>query len=176
VISRLLDVCRTGDRALFVLKSSRRSEESRPRDALRPLTSAGERDFREAALGLACLLPRRAVVLTSPFARARQTAELLASSARTKAVVECEEPAAGRPVRRAFKALRTRLESHVVVVGHEPDLGRLLSLALGGDDAWIMVKFEKGGAACLAFRKRIAPHRATLVWMLPPQLLRAVKR
>jgi len=48
-------------------------------DAARPLTKAGRRKMRQAARGLACLVPRLDRLATSPFARTVETAEIVAS-------------------------------------------------------------------------------------------------
>jgi len=61
-----------------------------PNDALRPLTPAGKRKFRKAARGLATALPTSAALLSSPFVRARQTAELLAAALGRKKIVETQ--------------------------------------------------------------------------------------
>lgn len=146
-----------------------------PDDALRPLTPEGKKRFRKAARGLAPLLPRGAVVLTSPFVRARETAELLAATARLGLPIACKELAAKETVNSAFALLAARREKCAILVGHEPNLGKLLAAALVGDGAPFTVDFKKGGAACLEFRARIAPGRATLHWFLPPKVLRTMR-
>ena len=46
-------------------------------DALRPLTLEGQNKMYEAAKGLRKIIPNLGFVLTSPYVRARQTAEIL---------------------------------------------------------------------------------------------------
>ena len=146
-----------------------------PNDAQRPLTAAGKQKFRKAARGLALCLPKGSLVLTSPFIRARETAAILIKVAKLADAVECGELAAGAPARKAFELLRSRKEQAVVLVGHEPDLSTLLSAALAGARGRFKIEFKKGGAACLRFEKDVEPGRATLVWMMPPRVLRALK-
>ena len=145
-----------------------------PNDARRPLTAAGQRKFREAARGLKRCLPKAVRVLNSPYVRARETAAVLTKVAKLDHPVECPELAANAPTAKAFELLRSRKEAAVVLVGHEPNLSKLLSAALGGDRARLSFEFKKGGAACLHFAKDIAPGRATLIWMIPPRVLRAL--
>ena len=145
-----------------------------PNDALRPLTSAGREKFRKAARGLAPWLPRSAVILTSPWVRARDTAAMLAKAARHAKAVECMELAGNESALRAFELLRTRKEKTVVLVGHEPNLGEFLSAALGGERKRLKIEFKKGGAACIDFQRQVEPGQATLCWMLPPRFLRAI--
>jgi phosphohistidine phosphatase len=146
-----------------------------PDDSLRPLTPAGKRRFRRAARGLAMLLPRSAPILTSPYVRARATAELLSDALRRRAPLDCPELASPRPARDGLALLRKRREAAVILVGHEPYLGNLLSLAVAGTTRRLDVELRKGGAACVEFGGRIAPGAATLVWMLPPKALRALR-
>jgi phosphohistidine phosphatase len=163
---------------LYLLRHAIAHERDRarwPRDSLRPLTAAGERRFRKAAHGLAQSLPRSAVILTSPYVRARQTAELLASVARLKSPENCAALAADESVSKVFAALANLGDEDLLLVGHEPGLGKLLSSALAGDEARFAVEFKKGGAACVEFRGRALPGRAKLLWMLPPRVLRALR-
>jgi phosphohistidine phosphatase len=145
-----------------------------PDDAQRPLTATGVAKFRKAARGLGRLLPKSAVLLTSPYVRARETAAILAQVARRTKAVECAELAASEPAKRAFKLLQSRREKALVLVGHEPYLSDFLAVALAGDDARLAIEFKKGGAACLEFSGRPQPARATLRWILPPRVLRAL--
>ena len=146
-----------------------------PDDALRPLTAAGAAKFRKAARGLGTLLPKSAVLLTSPYTRAHDTAAILAKVARRANAIECEELAASESAQRAFELLRSRREKAVVLVGHEPYLSHFMAAALGGNETRLAVEFKKGGAACLEFSGRPQPARATLRWMLPPRVLRALR-
>jgi len=59
-------------------------------------------------------------------------------------------------------------------VGHEPNLGTLLSACLH-DRARLKIEFKKGGAACIEFTSRIEPGRACLHWLMPPRVLRALR-
>ena len=139
-------------------------------DAERPLTPRGRRRFARAARGLAGLVPRPDVLLSSPWLRARQTAEILAEACGGPAVTT--EPAlAGQPPGKVEAALQAhRRRALVALVGHEPYLSALLAWALGaGETAGL--EFRPGGAAL-----RDAPggrlRGARLVWFLPPRLLR----
>jgi phosphohistidine phosphatase len=145
-----------------------------PNDARRPLTAAGQQKFREAARGLRRCLPKGVRVLSSPYVRARETAAILTKVAKFERAIECPELASKAPTGKAFELLRSRKEAAVVLVGHEPNLSRLLSTALGGDRARLSFEFKKGGAACLHFANDIGPGRAALIWMAPPRVLRAL--
>lgn len=153
-----------------------RSRARWPKDALRPLTPAGKQKFRKAARGLARLLPKTALLLTSPYVRARDTALILAALTNLRSPVEAPELASGKPARAAFELLRSSKRAAVVLVGHEPNLSTFLSVALAGERASLKIAFKKGGAACVEFTGGIQPGRATLRWLMPPRALRALKR
>jgi phosphohistidine phosphatase len=153
-----------------------RSRARWPDDAKRPLTGAGKHKFRKAARGLARLVPKSALLLTSPFVRARDTALILARVAKLRSPIEVPELASGKPAREAFDLLRARKKAAIVLVGHEPNLGIFLSAALAGDRASLQIAFKKGGAACIAFARGIGPRQATLKWLMPPHALRTLGR
>jgi phosphohistidine phosphatase len=146
-----------------------------PDDSRRPLTAGGIAKFRKAARGLGTLIPTSAVLLTSPYTRAQETAAIFAKVARRKQAIECAELASSESAQRAFDLLRTRKEKAVVLVGHEPYLGHFLAAAVAGNEARIRMEFKKGGAACIEFPGRAQRGRAILRWMLPPRVLRALK-
>jgi phosphohistidine phosphatase len=152
-----------------------RSRKRWPNDALRPLTPAGRKKFRQAARGLAPWVPKTAVILTSPWIRARDTASMLAKAARRKQPTECIELAGDESPLRAFELLRARKEKTVVLVGHEPYLGKFMSAAVGGEHKRLKIEFKKGGAACIDFQRHVQPGQATLCWMLPPRFLRSLR-
>lgn len=144
-------------------------------DCQRPLTDKGARRARRAAAGLVTVLPTVDVVGTSPFTRARQTADAVASA--------CED--AGRPPeRQTVAALRPggspmdicqwlagrREASTAVLVGHEPDLSGLMAwLTTGRPEGF--ARFKKA-AACLIELSSSAPGGGELIWHLPPAVLR----
>jgi len=98
-------------------------------DAARALTPAGRVRFAAHAALLAGRL-RLSRILTSPLARARESADLLARA--TGAAVE-EEPAlaAGASSARDVLALGRRLGSGAALVGHNPEFAEAISLAAG---------------------------------------------
>lgn len=162
---------------LFIVRHAIAHERNRkrwPNDALRPLTPAGQRKFRKAAAGLAPWLPKSAALLTSPWIRARDTAAMLAKAAKHAKATECAELTGSASVEGVFALLRKRREKAVVIVGHEPQLSGFMAAALGGPRQRFKIEFRKGGAACIEFGARVEAGRATLVWMMPPKVLRAL--
>ena len=145
-----------------------------PEDALRPLTPAGKRRFRKAAQGLRSWSPRVDAVLSSPFIRARQTAELLTQFAGWPAAIDCSALVPGTPPARLVARLRRIRGQCVAVVGHEPHLSGLISACLT-ERFTIDLRLRKGGIAHLTFGKSMEAGSGTLVAFLPPRVLRAMR-
>ena len=105
-----------------------------PDDAVRPLTEEGITRFRAAARGLRRLVPAVDSVLSSGFARAWQTAELLHDDAGWPEPEECPALEAGRPASAALDILQGSSAHSIALVGHEPYLSTLASLLCTGRD------------------------------------------
>jgi len=119
-------------------------------DAARELTERGERQSRAAGRALAALGMDFGAVYTSPKVRALRTAHLA-----------CEplglEPVVHKALREGFELADARElllahpEQRVLVVGHDPDLTRVVSDMTGA-----RVHFRKGGVAGVCERELIA--------------------
>ena len=145
-----------------------------PDDAERPLTEDGARRFRAAARGLRRIVPTVDVVLSSGFARAWQTAELLHDDAGWPAPEQCPELEAGRPASSAVPILQGRAERSIAVVGHEPHLSRLASLFCAGSEDALDLELKKGAVALVACAFAVEPAGGRLRWALAPKILRAL--
>ena len=141
-------------------------------DDARPLTGKGRRRFREAARGLAAVLDKPDALLTSPLPRARETAELAAKAWGKVKVTDAPVLAGG-----SFEELAVALAPYgekatVAIVGHEPDLSELLARVVGTTHGERLT-FRKGGAALVDVPGTLHDG-GTLIWYLPPRLLRAL--
>lgn len=140
----------------------------------RPLTEEGARRMTRAAEGLARVVGRVDVILTSPLSRALQTARIAAEALdRAERVQLCDALLPTEPAREVFSHLRGLPgASGVLLVGHEPTMGLLASLLLGTEES--VVEFRKG-AACLIEVSSMPPERPGLLrWHLQPRHLRAL--
>jgi phosphohistidine phosphatase len=145
-----------------------------PDDSTRPLTADGIRRFRSAARGLRRLVPEVDVVLSSGFARAWETAELLHEETGWPKPQECSALEAGRPASGAVDVLRQHSEQAVALVGHEPYLSRLASLLCAGGEDTLRLDLKKGAVALLRIDGEVGPGSAELRWALAPKILRAL--
>ena len=154
------------------------AEDSAPSglDADRPLTAEGHAAMTAAAIGLTASARAPDLILTSPFVRARQTAEIVAEAFQVHEVETVDVLASGATAADILAALAQRCASaggSFAVVGHEPDLGRFVSYALAASTRGFH-SLRKGSACLLEFPAMPRAGNATLEWAMEPQHLRAV--
>ncbi len=138
-------------------------------DEERELTADGHRRMKQIARGLARLLPKAEVIVSSPLVRARQTAECVARAYSRAIPLEGSPALAPDSNVDRFRELLAGVSARrAIFVGHEPTLSELM-LALTGLSGAIELK--KGG--CYGIRID-AGEAAHLEWMLPPRALRGV--
>jgi phosphohistidine phosphatase len=147
-----------------------------PDDSARPLSRPGSESFRNAARGLRRLGVQVEGVLSSSYARAWRTAEILAEEAGwppPELSAELEPPAAAQA---CAESLGRRNEHTLALVGHEPNLSELASLLLTGEVDAAQVEFKKGGVTCLRFQGAPAAGSGLLRWSAGPKMLRLLGR
>ena len=146
-------------------------------DASRELTSEGERKFKHVVQGIRELGWRFDRVLTSPWKRAVQTAELLkpvADGPTISTELLCDKP---RP---ELFALISEVSAGqddrntTAVVGHEPWLSELVGwLAFGDPHHGEALELKKGGIVWL--EGTAVPGGMKLRALLPPKLMRELR-
>jgi phosphohistidine phosphatase len=140
----------------------------------RPLTPEGIRKMRSIAkamreeLGLAFDL-----ILSSPFLRAKQTAEIVAKEFNAKRALKYSDHLT--PNGSAKELIHTLRSQHasaenVVLVGHEPYLSQLISTLAGGTPDFA-VNLKKAGLAKLTVESLRHGRCAQLDWLLTPRLM-----
>jgi phosphohistidine phosphatase len=146
-----------------------------PDDTKRPLTERGVARFKETVKGLRRLNVRIDEIFTSPLIRARQTAELLAQGVDGKPPVKLLDALAPGHTSAALMTQLARLAKrrHVAIVGHEPELGELAAHLIGAGRA---LPFKKGGICRIDVGSLSARRAGSLIWFVPPAVLRQLKR
>lgn len=147
-----------------------------PDDSERPLTMEGVKRARRAAAGLKRIAKRPTLVLTSPLARARDTAAIFAQAAQWPQAAECAALSPAGSPQEVLEMLRRRgaKADCVAVVGHQPHLGRLLALCLRGDARCEAFELRKSAVACVLFEGPPRARQGALAALLPPRALRRI--
>jgi phosphohistidine phosphatase len=140
-------------------------------DSERPLTPKGERKLWRIAEAMEALKLSFDVILSSPYKRARQTAEIVAEAFNARKKLESSETLApsGDP-KKLLKRLvdMSPAPEDVLLVGHEPYLSELVSLLVSGERG-LSVVMKKGGLCKLEVSSPRAGRCASLAWLLTPK-------
>lgn len=134
-------------------------------DDKRRLTARGEKQAKQVARWLQQHLPRKRKILVSPTERTQQTAHALRLSYEIEPRLDVGAAAkdvlavAGWPAQ----------SGAVLVIGHQPTLGRVAALLLGGAEADWSIK--KGGVWWFSSRVRDDETQTVLWAVVNPDLL-----
>lgn len=138
-------------------------------DEERPLSEKGEADAERAAVALKAKGIVLDKLLTSPFLRARQTAEILLRVwAQPELILEnCESLApAGKPRKLSKFILKTGGEK-IGLVGHMPHLGEFAAWLLGNKK--FEINIAKAGIACITCGELPSKGLGSLDWLVTPE-------
>lgn len=164
---------------LYIVRHAEAEEQENPaKDAARQLTARGRERMRAAAAGMRRLHLTFEAILTSPLARAAETAAIIAEAYDNK------------PSPKKFPSLETGIapaqaltalapfahHQHLMIVGHEPQLSGLLSLLLSGSAELIHCDFKKGACAAVEVPDRFERGAGTLLCMLTARQLSKMRK
>jgi len=139
-------------------------------DSERALTPEGRKKLRNVLRTAAKAGVAPSLILTSPYRRALETAQLAAEVLaykgellRTRALEPGSDP------RAVWEEIRVHKdEPALLLAGHEPLFGRLSAYLLGCPS--LQIDFKKGALACVEIDHFGAEPRGVLRWMLTPKL------
>jgi phosphohistidine phosphatase len=149
-----------------------REDPNCPPDPERHLTEEGVEKTAAVARGIAALGATADLLLSSPYVRALQTAEIFAGIfkyskqkiRRTDLLLPGGEPTL------FFRELaKDKQSSAVLCFGHAPQLDDLIATALGSKHH--VTALKKAGVALVELR-RVSPPSGQLVWLATPKMLR----
>jgi phosphohistidine phosphatase len=140
-------------------------------DSERALTAEGRKKLRHVLRAAAGAGARPTLILTSPYRRAVQSAQLAVEVLdykgellRTRAL----EPASGPAS--VWDEIRThRDEPGILLAGHEPLFSALTAFLLGCPT--LHIDFKKGGLVCVEVDRAAAAPNGVLKWYLVPKLV-----
>lgn len=157
---------------LYLIRHAIAEEESPSgEDSQRELTDKGAKKMRLIAKGLRTLGVDFDLIVSSPYTRAVQTAEILSEVFKKKRFVLSDHlmPAGDMDLLIAEINEKYSVNS-LAIVGHEPYLSGLVSLLTAGG-APVEMTFKKGGVCHLSTDDLHHTHKATLEWLLTPGVL-----
>ena len=160
---------------LYLIRHGEAAERGKeyPDDSKRPLTPQGVSRLRKEAQALNALGVTLDLIITSPLARTRQTADVLADVMKSKPPVTASDalaPAGSHAsvMQELGKHMR---KARVALVGHEPNIGELAARLIG---ARVPLEFKKGAICRVDFDVFPPKGIGQLRWFLTPKMLRKV--
>ncbi len=165
---------------LYILRHAIAVQRGTPgyeRDSERPLTPKGVKKMRAIAKGMQALGLDFDLILSSPFPRAKETAEIVAKTFKAlKKLKFSDSLAVGGDAAELIDELNQTYNSHqsILLVGHEPYLSDLISVLVAGDSR-IDVTMKKGGLCKLTVNSLQYARCATLDWLIAPRHLTRVR-
>lgn len=144
-----------------------------PDDTKRPLTPEGRKKLRRSANGLLALGLGFDLIFTSPYVRARQTADIVAEVFKAKAELHVTPHLAHAGDTHALVTALNGVckpDDNVLLVGHEPDMSQFIALLLTGSSNCEM-DLKKGGLCKLEVARLRHDRCATLRLFLTPKVM-----
>ncbi len=151
-----------------------REDPNCPPDPERFLTEEGIEKTKQVAKGVAEVASVPDVILTSPYVRAYQTAEIFAKALEypKDKIRKSDFLLPGAESLQLFRELSKDKDNSVVFVfGHAPHLDDLIATALNSKHH---ITALKKAAVALVELKRLVPPTGELVWLSTPKLLRKI--
>jgi len=149
-----------------------RTDPGCPADPDRFLTEEGIEKTAQVAKGVAELGGKPDALISSPYVRAVQTAELFAAAMRfAKAKIRRSEALlpSSDPLMLFRELAREKTGASIFLFGHAPQLDEVIAFAVGSKRT--VTQLKKAGVAKIEL-SRVSPPLGMLVWLGSPKLLR----
>lgn len=147
-------------------------------DEKRALTGDGRDRMRDGTKGLRKLGVEPGLVLTSPLNRALETAEIVATGLglNKKEIVQTDNLKPGASYAELCAEIKRYAEvESIALVGHEPDLGGIVSAILNCG-AGLAIDLKKGSVCCVNVTETVPALRGSLTWLLTLKQLRMLSK
>jgi len=140
-------------------------------DANRKLTAKGRSRLKKITAAMRKMELSFDLILTSPYLRAAQTAQIVANELKLKKQLQTADELMPDGNVKKLIARVTKLKPaprNLLLVGHEPCLSQLIALLVGGNDK-AAIDLKKGGLGKLELKSLSFGRCATLAWLLTPK-------
>lgn len=148
------------------------AEDARPTksDEDRALTASGKKKLRQVLAMAADIGVQPELILSSPLKRAWQTATIAAKALDYQKEIQASEALSpGMNADEVWEQIRAnRGTKSLMLVGHNPQFGRLASFLIGAKEA--KLDFRKGALMRVDFKSVAVHPRGSLEWYLTARL------
>ena len=139
-------------------------------DPKRALSSKGKKIFHRLCKQIQFLDLKYDLLLTSPFLRSKQTADIFSMYFSAAATQESKNLKPSADTESFLIYLSATGLNSVAIIGHQPFLNQLISLCLSSDTREFLI-LKRGAMAFLEFPLIVKKHSAILKSLLDPQYL-----
>jgi phosphohistidine phosphatase len=158
---------------LYIARHAWAGEHGDPRwpdDSLRELTPDGIERYTKVVKALADRGFNPDRIATSPYARCRQTADIIAKyTANKPSIDELAALEPGSDIESLLEWSRVQGDANVCWVGHSPDVEDFANELIG--DGSTGIRFAKGAVAAIEFEDEISAGAGKLHWLATAKLL-----
>jgi phosphohistidine phosphatase len=135
----------------------------------RPLTAEGVAKLKRQAKTLAQWKLPIDTLVSSPFVRARQTADIVAEALHLPVIEDALLTRTQFGLEQLDQLIAKYPQAkHLMLAGHEPDFSKIMSAVIGGGS----LQIDHGGIGRIAL-KTLHPPSGTLLWLLTPDVMGA---
>lgn len=140
------------------------------KDSDRELTPNGKLITRTAASAWKKIIPSVDYIISSPYKRAVQTAEIIADVLKTGSdIITDKKLAPGSKTEDIVELVRAYNCENIILVGHQPDMAEHISALVSSSS--IQVEFKKSAIAKISFGSRVRMGKGNLEFIIPPDIL-----
>ena len=141
-------------------------------DSKRPLARDGEERMFDVARGMKKLDISFDLILSSPFARALRTAQVVVEVYKVRKLFQTNNLSSEADPHALIEEISDNFSTlgDIILVGHEPFMSGLMSVLLTGDGA-LKIDFKKAGLYKLSIDTLRFGKCATLDWLMTPRHL-----
>ncbi|PJB00202.1 MAG: phosphohistidine phosphatase SixA [Ignavibacteria bacterium CG_4_9_14_3_um_filter_36_18] len=139
------------------------------KDSQRELTIKGKVNLNKAANGWKNLISHVDHIVSSPYLRAKQTAEIIARNLGFEGnIILNEKLKSGSSTEDLVMLANSLSGEDIIFIGHEPDCSEHLSKLISSSE--IFVNFQKGMIAKVSFNNRVRKGKGMLEFVIPVKL------
>lgn len=139
------------------------------KDFDRELTPQGRSVTSNAALFWKKIIPAFDYIISSPYKRAVQTAEIIAGNfGLLNEIITDKKLSPGSSTEDLIEIARAYNCNNIALVGHQPDMSEHLSALISASG--IKVEFKKSSIAKISFGSRVRMGRGTLEFLIPADI------
>ena len=159
---------------LYLLRHGEAVESPQYDDSQRPLTGPGRQQIQTSAKFLRLSQATIDIILSSPLVRARESAEIVKELFPATSILTTEYLLPGGSYRDLLREINKHETGSILLVGHEPHLGQLVSVLTLGDDR-AGVEMKKASIACIENKTPVQKGGGKLLWLLTTPLMELMR-